>query len=196
MIWDKAVECASRDELRNLQNHRLKEMIARVRRTAFYRESETHAINPETVTIDHLQEMCFTTKRDLRRFYPYGMFTVAAEEIVELHASSGTTGKLTVVGYTRDDIKIWMTAMARSMTAAGVGQSDTVQNAFRALLMWTNAAADESHRRAHRRYVDRCRGQLLSVTGGKSGSRRGRNQWPISDMAMNRGCARSHRSAD
>jgi phenylacetate-CoA ligase len=130
MIWDRDIECASRDDLRSLQGARLKQLIARISRTELYRKSENSRISAETVTLDHLSRMPFTFKKDLRDYYPFGLLTCAVEELVEIHASSGTSGKPTVVGYTQADIRVWKTAMARSITAAGVTRADLVQNAY------------------------------------------------------------------
>jgi phenylacetate-CoA ligase len=130
MIWDKSVECATRSELRSLQNERLRAMLARARKTRFYMQSETRGIDPAAATLEDLPQLFFTRKDDLRRYYPYGLLACDMGEVVEIHASSGTTGKPTVVGYTRGDIKTWKTALARAMTAAGVTQDDIVQNAY------------------------------------------------------------------
>jgi phenylacetate-CoA ligase len=130
MFWNKEIECASRDHLRDVQNSKLRDMLVRASRTEFYRESETRGIDPGTLTLDELPHLFFTHKSDLRRYYPFGMLACDMKEVVEVHASSGTTGKPTTVGYTRNDIKVWKQAMARAMTAAGVTQNDIVQNAY------------------------------------------------------------------
>lgn len=130
MYWDREIECASLDKLREVQNTRLKEMLVRASRTGFYRESETSGIDPAKATLDDLPHLYFTYKSDLRRYYPFGMIACDMDDVVEVHASSGTTGKPTTVGYTRGDIKVWKRAMARAMTAAGITRNDIVQNAY------------------------------------------------------------------
>ncbi len=118
------------DELRSLQDKRFREMLARVSRTEFFKQSATSGINPSTATLDDLPRLFFTFKKDLRGYYPFGLIACDRTELMEVHSSSGTTGKPTVVGYTRGDMKVWKTAMARAMTAASVTHQDTVQNAY------------------------------------------------------------------
>lgn len=130
MFWDKEIECASPDQLRSVQNAKLREMLVRASRTEFYKESETRGLDPATVTIDDLPDLFFTYKADLRRYYPFGLLACTMQEIIEVHASSGTSGKPTTVGYTRGDIRIWKQAMARAMTSAGITENDIVQNAY------------------------------------------------------------------
>ncbi len=104
MIWNKSRECLGREEMRALQGQLLSEMIERVYyNVPFYREKMQEAgIEPSDIrSIDDLPRLPFTTKNDLRDNYPFGFFAVPMSEIVRLHASSGTTGKPTVVGYTR-----------------------------------------------------------------------------------------------
>jgi len=81
-------------------------------------------------TVEQLKFLPFTTKQDLRDNYPFGLFTVPQSEVVRLHASSGTTGKPTVVGYTRNDIQIWSEVVARSLTMAGINKNDIIQVAY------------------------------------------------------------------
>ena len=88
-------------------------------------------IGPESIhSIDDLNKLPFTTKQDLRDNYPFGLFAVPVSEIVRVHASSGTTGKPTVVGYTKKDIDVWSELMARSFVAAGVHKGDIIHNAY------------------------------------------------------------------
>jgi len=122
-----------REELRKLQGERVKTMVQRVYDSVpFYRKKLQDAgIEPgDITTIDDLQKLPFTTKQDLRDNYPFGLFTVPQAYIVRLHASSGTTGKSTVVGYTHNDILMWSEVVARSLTMAGVGKSDIIQVAY------------------------------------------------------------------
>ncbi len=122
-----------REELRKLQGERVKTMVQRVYDSVpFYRKKLQEAgIEPgDITTIDDLQKLPFTTKQDLRDNYPFGLFTVPQTDIVRLHASSGTTGKSTVVGYTHNDIQMWSEVVARSLTMAGVGKSDIIQVAY------------------------------------------------------------------
>ena len=128
MIWNKHKECMSRDEMHNLQSKRLQKLVALVyRNVPFYREKmQALDINPaDIVDIEDIVKLPFTTKQDLRDNYPYGLQCAAPSEIVRLHASSGTTGNATIVGYTRRDIEVWAEGMARALTAYGVGRGDT-----------------------------------------------------------------------
>ena len=133
MIWNEHYECMEREELRKLQGERVNAMVERVYNSVpFYRKKLQDAgIEPgDITTIDDLKKLPFTTKQDLRDNYPFGLFTVPQEDIVRLHASSGTTGKSTVVGYTHNDILMWSEVVARSLTMAGVGKSDIIQVAY------------------------------------------------------------------
>lgn len=133
MYWEAVNECMSRDELEQLQLERLQANLLRVyMNVPFYRRRfDELKIDPDSFrTLDDLRKLPFTTKEDLRDSYPYGFFAVPLREVVRLQASSGTTGMPTVVGYTRNDIKIWSNLVARVLTAGGVSQSDIVQIAF------------------------------------------------------------------
>jgi phenylacetate-CoA ligase len=133
MIYNEEFETLPRPALESLQLKRLKSTLARVyANVPFYRESLDKAgIFPEDITgLEDLQKLPFTYKQDMRDSYPYGLFAVPMEEIVRIHASSGTTGKPTVVGYTRKDIDIWSELMARSFVAAGVHKGDIIHNAY------------------------------------------------------------------
>src|ERR1700691_5476657 len=104
------IETASRDELRALQLRRLRETVSRAyERVPHYRKKfETAGVHPDDLkTIDDLAKFPLTAKEDLRQNYPFGLFAVPMDDIVRIHASSGTTGKATVVGYTRADIDMW-----------------------------------------------------------------------------------------
>jgi phenylacetate-CoA ligase len=133
MIWNKQYECMEREELLKLQGKRLSSMVKRIYDSVpFYRKKlEEMGIEPgDITTIDDLNKLPFTTKQDLRDNYPFGLFTVPQTDIVRLHASSGTTGKSTVVGYTQNDIEMWSEVVARSLTMAGVTSSDIIQVAY------------------------------------------------------------------
>lgn len=127
------VERASLDELRALQLERLKATLARAAsRVGHYRKTFARlGIAPGDIkTLDDLAKLPFTTKEDLRQNYPFGMFAVPMTEIARIHASSGTTGKPTVVGYTRRDIETWAMLMARSIRAAGGKPGDKMHIAY------------------------------------------------------------------
>lgn len=133
MYWNKSYECMPREKLQELQLERLKRMVNRIYHDVpFYRNKfQEKGLMPEDVSsLDDLQQLPFTTKVDLRDNYPYGLFTVPLEQIVRIHASSGTTGKPTVVGYTRNDIAMWSELMARCLVAAGAGPHSVIQNAY------------------------------------------------------------------
>ncbi len=133
MIWNKSRECLSRDEMRSLQGAALSELVERVYyNVPFYREKMQQAgLHPDDIKgMDDLQRLPFTTKQDLRDNYPFGLFATPMSEIIRLHASSGTTGKPTVVGYTRKDLNTWSEVVARTMTCAGIGKKDIIQIAY------------------------------------------------------------------
>ncbi|MBV5302810.1 MAG: phenylacetate--CoA ligase, partial [Chlorobium sp.] len=133
MIWNKQYECMEREELLKLQGARVSAMVRRVYDSVpFYRNKlQEMGIEPgDITTIDDLKKLPFTTKQDLRDNYPFGLFTLPQTDVVRLHASSGTTGKSTVVGYTHNDIQMWSEVVARSLTMAGVGTSDIIQVAY------------------------------------------------------------------
>ena len=132
-IWEPTYECMSREELQQLQLERLQATLNRVYKnvTCYRNRFNELGIVPEDIqSLDDLGKLPFTTKEDLRLNYPYGMFAVPLREVVRIHSSSGTTGKPTVVGYTKHDIKVWSNLVARFMTAAGVNHDDVVQIAF------------------------------------------------------------------
>ncbi|MBI5558306.1 MAG: phenylacetate--CoA ligase [Deltaproteobacteria bacterium] len=133
MYWDKAKECMSREDLEQLQLERLQSTLYRVAtHVPFYRKKfKESGINPDGFSaLDEMRSLPFTTKDDLRDNYPYGLFAVPLRDVVRVHASSGTTGMATVVGYTKNDIKNWADMVARILTATGVGADDVVQIAF------------------------------------------------------------------
>lgn len=133
MYWDKVYECMDRDKMREVQSERLRKTVQRVYyNVPYYRNSMQKAgLVPEDIkTVDDLSKLSFTNKADLRDNYPYGMFAVPLSEIVRIHASSGTTGKPTVVGYTRNDITTWSELMARTLMAGGTNRESVIQVAY------------------------------------------------------------------
>jgi phenylacetate-CoA ligase len=127
------IEHASVDELRSLQLERLRWSVRHsYDNVEHYRKAfEAAGAHPDDVrSLEDLARLPFTSKADLRENYPFGMFAVPREQVARIHASSGTTGKPTVVGYTRDDLDMWATVMARSIRAAGGRRGDIVHNAF------------------------------------------------------------------
>ena len=133
MIWNKSRECLNREDMRSLQGELLRELVERVYyNVPFYREKMQKAgLQPDDIKgIDDLHRLPFTTKSDLRDNYPFGLFAVPMTEIIRLHASSGTTGKATVVGYTRKDLNTWSEVVARTMSCAGIGKTDIIQIAY------------------------------------------------------------------
>lgn len=131
--WDKEKECMPRKELEELQLRRLKETVYRVYAfvPAYKEKMDQAGIKPEDIkTLKDLQKLPFTTKQDLRDNYPFGLFALPMSEVVRIHSSSGTTGKPTVVGYSKKDIDIWSELMARALTSAGATRYSVIQNAY------------------------------------------------------------------
>jgi phenylacetate-CoA ligase len=131
--WNKDIECMDAGELRRLQGERLRAAAVRAYEgVPFYkRKFDEAGVTPDDIhSIDDLSKLPFTYKDDLRDNYPFGLFAVPLEQVVRIHASSGTTGKQTVVGYTRNDIDIWSEVMARTLGAGGTTKGDIVQNAY------------------------------------------------------------------
>ena len=132
-VWNPACECLPRPELAALQLKRLKKVVKTAwEKVPYYRaKMEAAGVKPRDIrTLADVEQLPFTTKDDLRGCFPYRAFAVPMEEIVRIHASSGTTGQATVVGYTQRDLATWSELMARLQTAAGVVRSDIVQIAF------------------------------------------------------------------
>ena len=128
MIWNPNKECMSRDEMRQLQGKRLHKLVNYVyHNVPFYRNKmQAMDVSPEDIqSIDDIVKLPFTTKQDLRDNYPYGLQAAPPSEIVRVHASSGTTGNPTIVGYTRKDLAVWSEVMARALTAYGITRDDT-----------------------------------------------------------------------
>lgn len=131
--WDKEIETAPRYQMEALQSYRLSATVKRVyENVPHYRAKMDEAgIKPEDIkSLADLSKLPFTYKQDLRDTYPYGLFAVPAEEVVRIHASSGTTGKQIVVGYTQHDLDIWSDCTARALTAIGGSKSDFIHVSY------------------------------------------------------------------
>ncbi len=133
MIWNKEIECMSREQMHQLQSERLCKLVEHVyTNVAFYRKKMIEAgVKPADIkTIEDIVKLPFTSKQDLRDNYPFGLFAVPMKDIVRVHASSGTTGKPTTVGYTRNDLEVWKEVVARCFTMCGIGSDDIMQVAY------------------------------------------------------------------
>lgn len=133
MYWNKELECKSEKKLRELQFQRLKNTVKIVyEKVPYYRKRFDEArVTPDDIKkLDDIRNIPFTSKADLREVYPFGMFASPLSEIVEIHMSSGTTGKPVVTGYTLNDIEIWGDVMARCLTMTGATRNDIVQVAY------------------------------------------------------------------
>jgi phenylacetate-CoA ligase len=133
MIWNEKMECASRELMSEVQSERLIATVKRIyHNVPYYRQKmqDLGMVPNDVQSIDDLSKLPFTTKQDLRDSYPYGSFTVPMSEVVRVHASSGTTGRPTVVGYTRNDIAMWSECVTRALCMAGVHKDDIVQVAY------------------------------------------------------------------
>ena len=133
MIWDDEFETLPREALEALQFKRLLATAERVYATVpFYKKKfDECGVKPSDIkSLNDLQRLPFTTKLDLRDNYPFGLFAVPMEQVVRIHASSGTTGKQVVVGYTRRDINTWAELMARALAASGAHKNDIIHNAY------------------------------------------------------------------
>ncbi len=128
--WDKDLEVMSRDKLENLQLKRLQQTLKQAEKCEFYRKAFTEqGIHPQDIKdISDISKLPFTTKEDLREYFPYGMLCVPKEDVIRLHASSGTTGQATVIFHTKKDIETWANLVARSMYMVGVRKGDVFQN--------------------------------------------------------------------
>ncbi len=133
IYWEEEIETLPRVGLESIQLRRLQHLVARVYRTVepYRKKMDEAGIKPDDIkTLADLTKLPFTAKNDLRDNYPFGLFTVPLNEVVRVHASSGTTGKPTVVGYTKKDIKTWSGVMARALCCAGATSDDMVHNAY------------------------------------------------------------------
>ena len=132
MVYD-SVETASREELREIQDERLRATVENAYENVDYyrQELDDRGITPDDIDgVDDIGMLPFTTKEDFRDEYPTGLFARDMDDVVRIHASSGTTGKPKIVGYTREDLDVWSQAVARCLVAAGVDSDDVVQNAY------------------------------------------------------------------
>ncbi|MDR2649987.1 MAG: phenylacetate--CoA ligase [Clostridiales bacterium] len=133
MIWNREIECAARAEIKDIQWRRLRKTVAHVyENVPFYRKrlDEAGLLPDGNWTLKDFERLPFTTKEDLRQNYPYNLFAVPMKRVVRIHASSGTTGKPTPVGYTRDDLDMWSECMARIICMAGGSDEDIAQISF------------------------------------------------------------------
>lgn len=133
MIWNEAMECADRETLEQIQLRKLKSTVKRMyQNVETYRlKMQERGLKPGDIqSLEDLKRLPFTTKNDLRDNYPYGMFSSPLSEIVRIHASSGTTGKPTVVGYTRNDLESWAECIARCLTQTGGDKHSVIQIAY------------------------------------------------------------------
>ena len=133
MIWNEEFETMDRSRLTDLQSERLQKIVKRIyEKVPFYKQKMDDAkVKPDDIKhISDIQKLPFTTKHEMRDVYPYSHVAVDLNEIVEIHTSSGTTGKPVVDAYTQSDIDLWSEVMARTMTSGGVTKDDTIQNAY------------------------------------------------------------------
>ena len=131
--WQKEIETASRDQITAWQNERLCNTVEHVYKNVelYRRRMDEAGVKPcDIKTIEDITKLPFTCKQDLRDTYPYGMFAVPMSEVVRLHASSGTTGKQIVVGYTKEDLEIWEDICARQLVAAGATKEDKIHISY------------------------------------------------------------------
>jgi phenylacetate-CoA ligase len=133
LYWDQEKECMPREHLQELQLRRLKETIYRVYAfvPAYRAKMDAAGIKPDDInSLSDIRHLPFTTKQDLRDNYPFGLFAIPMSEVVRIHSSSGTTGKPTVVGYSKKDLDTWAELMARALHSAGARKHSVIQNAY------------------------------------------------------------------
>jgi len=133
LIWNKELEAMPRPELEKLQLERLREVVARVTASVpFYRDlyAEAGVSADDIRSLEDIAKLPFTNKQDLRDRYPFGMFAVPVNDLRQVHATSGTTGKMTVTGYTANDMEVWAETMARVYAAGGATADDIIHNAY------------------------------------------------------------------
>ncbi|MBW2659697.1 MAG: phenylacetate--CoA ligase [Deltaproteobacteria bacterium] len=163
MYWEEEMETLPRVGLESIQLRRLQHLVARVYKTVepYRRKMDEAGVRPEDIkSLGDLGRLPFTAKDDLRNNYPFGLFTVPMEEVVRVHASSGTTGKPTVVGYTSKDIDTWAGIMARALCCAGTTREDMVQNAYGYGLFTGGLGAHYG--------IERLGATVIPVSGGNS----------------------------
>jgi phenylacetate-CoA ligase len=161
--WDEEIETLPRVGLESIQLRRLKKLVARVYKTVepYRRKMDAVGVKPEDIrTLADLAKLPFTVKNDLRDNYPFGMFSTPMDEVVRIHASSGTTGKSTVVGYTEKDIETWANIMARALCCAGATKGDMVHNAYGYGLFTGGLGAHYG--------IERLGATVIPVSGGNS----------------------------
>lgn len=132
MIWAKE-ETMSRAEIEAIQLNRLQKTVKRVYEKVlpYRRKMEQFHVTPEDIkTLKDLERLPFTTKQDMRDHYPFGLFAVPKDQLVRIHASSGTTGKPTVVGYTKKDLELWTECVSRIAVMGNAGSKDIAQICF------------------------------------------------------------------
>lgn len=133
MIWNEKAECMSVQEREELQLNRLQEVVKKAYDNVpyYHHRFDKEGVAPEDIqNLEDIEKLPFTSKNNLRDAYPFGMFAVPSDDIVEVHTSSGTTGKPTVSGYTEKDIDIWSEVMARALSMAGATRKDVIQNCY------------------------------------------------------------------
>ncbi len=132
MYWNEPIETMEQEKMAELQAEKLRDLAAYIYQMPFYRSrmQEQGLLPQDICNLADIQKLPFITKQDMRDNYPYGLFAVPLSEIVRIHASSGTTGRPTVVGYTKRDIGIWSEVMARSLVGAGVTKQSFIQIAY------------------------------------------------------------------
>ncbi len=133
MIWNEAMETMPRAEIERLQSSRLRELAMRVHENVPFYQKKFREAGIEPASIESLADLTrlpFTVKSDLRDHYPFGLFATPMEQVIRIHASSGTTGKPTVVGYTRKDIQTWAEVCARCLALSGARPGEMLQNAY------------------------------------------------------------------
>jgi len=163
IYWEEEIETLPRVGLESIQLRRLRHLVARVyqRVEPYRRKMDAAGVKPDDIkSLADLARLPFTVKNDLRDNYPFGLFTVPMEEVVRVHASSGTTGKPTVVGYTANDIKTWSNVMARALCCAGATKGDMVHNAYGYGLFTGGLGAHYG--------IERLGATVIPVSGGNS----------------------------
>ena len=132
MAWSRE-ETIGREEMRGIQLGKWQKFVSYVyaRNPVYKKKMDAARVTPADIrSLDDVRRLPFTTKAEIRDYYPFGLFTAPQEDIVEFHATSGTTGKMVVIGYTRNDVELWTEVMARACTGAGITKNDIVQNIY------------------------------------------------------------------
>ena len=161
--WEEEIETLPRVGLESIQFRRLQHLVKRVYKAVepYRAKMDEAGVKPEDIkTLGDLAKLPFTVKDDLRDNYPFGLFAVPRDQVVRVHASSGTTGKPTVVGYTKKDIKTWSDVMARALCCAGASKDDMVHNAYGYGLFTGGLGAHYG--------IERLGATVIPVSGGNS----------------------------